>query len=116
MVQSLAQSRASNFTEWYTAASSLQLQTFNTMYADADGNIFYLYNGTVAKRKTGVDWTKPVDGSDPELEWATGRRMRRVGLSSVGPQMSAIKMLSSRPPARLRPNLNTFSAFYPFYL
>lgn len=69
MVQSLAQSRATNFNEWYAAASSLQLQTFNTMYADADGNIFYLYNGTVAKRKTGVDWTKPVDGSDPELEW-----------------------------------------------
>ncbi|MDA1076211.1 MAG: penicillin acylase family protein, partial [Proteobacteria bacterium] len=59
-----------NFDEWYAAASSLQLQTFNTMYADADGNIFYLYNGTVAKRKTGVDWTKPVDGSDPEMEWA----------------------------------------------
>ena len=69
MVQSLAQSRATNFDEWYAAASSLQLQTFNTMYADADGNIFYLYNGTVAKRKPGVDWTKPVDGSDPELEW-----------------------------------------------
>ena len=69
MVQSLAQSRATNFDEWYEAASSLQLQTFNTMYADADGNIFYLYNGTVAKRKLGVDWTKPVDGSDPELEW-----------------------------------------------
>jgi len=69
MVQSLAQSRAKNFDEWYAAASSLQLQTFNTMYADADGNIFYLYNGTVAKRKAGVDWAKPVDGSDPELEW-----------------------------------------------
>ena len=69
MVQSLAQSRATNFNEWYAAASSLQLQTFNTMYADAYGNIFYLYNGTVAKRKTCVDWTKPVDCSDPELEW-----------------------------------------------
>ncbi|MCZ6855675.1 MAG: penicillin acylase family protein [Gammaproteobacteria bacterium] len=69
MVQALAQARAQNFDEWYAAASSLQLQTFNTMYADADGNIFYLYNGTVAKRKPGVDWTRPVNGADPELEW-----------------------------------------------
>jgi len=69
MVQALAQARARNFDEWYAAASSLQLQTFNTMYADADGNIFYLYNGTVAKRKPGVDWTRPVDGADPEMEW-----------------------------------------------
>lgn len=69
MVQALAQARAKNFDEWYAAASSLQLQTFNTMYADADGNIFYLYNGTVAKRKAGVDWTRPVDGADPQMEW-----------------------------------------------
>ena len=70
MVQALAQAKARNFEEWYAAASMLQLQTFNTMYADADGNIFYLYNGTVAKRDPAKDWTRPVDGSDPANEWA----------------------------------------------
>ncbi|HVS16571.1 MAG TPA: penicillin acylase family protein [Thermoanaerobaculia bacterium] len=69
MVQALAQTKARTFEEWYRAASMLQLQTFNTLYADADGHIFYLYNGTVPKRDPAVDWTKPVDGSDPKLEW-----------------------------------------------
>ncbi|HVS63793.1 MAG TPA: penicillin acylase family protein [Thermoanaerobaculia bacterium] len=69
MVQALAQTKSRSFEEWYRAASMLQLQTFNTMYADADGNIFYLYNGTVAKRDPAVDWTQPVDGSDPRMEW-----------------------------------------------
>ena len=69
MVQALAQAKAQNFEEWYAAASRLQLQTFNTMYADADGNIFYLYNGTVARRDASRDWSKPVDGSDPDNEW-----------------------------------------------
>ena len=69
MVQALAQTKSRNFEEWYSAASMLLLQTFNTIYADADGNIFYLYNGTVPRRHSGNDWTKPVDGSDPKNEW-----------------------------------------------
>src|SRR5262245_34774110 len=34
--QSLAQAKARNFTEWRAAAARLDLQTLNTMYADAD--------------------------------------------------------------------------------
>ena len=69
MVQALAQAKATNFDEWYAAVSMQLLQTFNTTYADADGNIFYLYNGTIARRDPSVDWTKPVDGADPNNEW-----------------------------------------------
>ncbi len=69
MVQALAQARARNFDEWYEAVSMQLLQTFNTTYADADGNIFYLYNGAVARRDPSVDWTRPVDGADPKNEW-----------------------------------------------
>jgi len=69
MAQALAQTKARNFAEWKAAVSRLDLQTLNTMYADADGNIFYLYNGAVPERDPSVDWTKPVDGSDPRFEW-----------------------------------------------
>ncbi len=69
MVQALAQAKAQTFDEWYAAVSMQQLQTFNTTYADADGNIFYLYNGTVARRDPSKDWARPVDGSDPANEW-----------------------------------------------
>jgi acyl-homoserine lactone acylase PvdQ len=67
--QALAQAKARNFTEWRAAASRLDLQTLNTTYADADGNIYYLYNGAIPKRDLSVDWTKPVDGADPRFEW-----------------------------------------------
>ena len=69
MVQALAQAKARNFEEWYAAASMQLLQTFNTTYADADGNIFYLYNGAIARRDPSADWTVPVDGADPNNEW-----------------------------------------------
>jgi acyl-homoserine lactone acylase PvdQ len=42
---------------------------FNAIYADRDGNIFYVYNGAVPKRSLKFDWSKPVDGSTSETEW-----------------------------------------------
>ena len=96
MIQSLAQSRAQNFEQWYAAASSLQLQTFNTMYADADGNIFYLYNGTVARRKSGVDWTRPVDGADPELEWGEFHPIEELP-QVLNPQSAFMQNCNSSP-------------------
>ena len=41
----------------------------NTVYADADGNIAYFHPQFVPKRDDQLDWTKPVDGSDPRTEW-----------------------------------------------
>ena len=67
--QYIAMTKAKNFDEWYAAQSMLQMQMFNTVYADVEGNIFYLYGGTMPRRNPDEDWTKPVDGSDPENEW-----------------------------------------------
>ncbi len=41
----------------------------NTIYADADGNIAYFHANFVPRRDPKFDWTKPVDGSDPETDW-----------------------------------------------
>ena len=62
-------SKARNFAEFKKAVSRLAVPMFNIVYADRDGNIWYLYNGAVPRRSTRFDWSKPVDGSDPETEW-----------------------------------------------
>ena len=41
----------------------------NAMFADADGNTFYVYNGAVPRRDPQFDWSRPVDGSDPATDW-----------------------------------------------
>jgi acyl-homoserine lactone acylase PvdQ len=41
----------------------------NVMYADKNGDTFYLYNGAIPRRDPKFDWRKPVDGSDPATEW-----------------------------------------------
>jgi penicillin amidase len=60
---------ARSLPEFKKALSRLALPMFNVVYADRDGNIFYLYNGAIPRRSTKFDWTKPVDGSTPETEW-----------------------------------------------
>src|SRR5205807_9576120 len=41
----------------------------NTIYADREGNIYFLYNGLVPRRDPQFDWSLPVDGADPRTEW-----------------------------------------------
>jgi penicillin amidase len=67
--QSLKMTKARDFGEWKAAMAELNLQMFNTCYADNQGNIFYVYNGAVPKRDGSFDWTRPVDGSNPKTEW-----------------------------------------------
>ncbi|MDO1500593.1 acylase [Winogradskyella maritima] len=41
----------------------------NTVYADAEGNIAYFHGNFIPKRDTKFDYTKPVDGFNPETDW-----------------------------------------------
>lgn len=41
----------------------------NTIFADSDGDIAYFQGNFIPRRNTRFDFTKPVDGSDPETDW-----------------------------------------------
>ena len=67
--QSYAMGRAKSVADFKEAMRPCNLPMFNAIVADTGGNIFYVYNGAVPKRSTNFDWTKPVDGSNPDTEW-----------------------------------------------
>jgi len=67
--------KSRSMAEFKAAMSKTAVPMFNAMYADRDGNIFYIYNGAVPRRSTKFDWSKPVDGSDPETEWQGFHKM-----------------------------------------
>ena len=67
--QTLAMGKARNFEQFRVALSMQQLPFMNIVYADREGNIFYVYNGMIPRRDPNFDWSKPVDGSDPRTEW-----------------------------------------------
>ncbi|HTJ22361.1 MAG TPA: penicillin acylase family protein [Gemmatimonadaceae bacterium] len=41
----------------------------NTIFADADGDIAYFHGNYIPRRDPNVDWTKPVDGSNPATDY-----------------------------------------------
>ena len=61
--------RANSLAALKRAMTPLNMLFGNVMYADRQGNTWYVYNGAVPKRDRRFDWTKPVDGSDPATEW-----------------------------------------------
>jgi penicillin amidase len=69
MEQRWAMAKARNLREFQSALARVTLTGSNTIYADVAGNIYYLHGNAIPKRSTKFDWTKPVDGSDPETEW-----------------------------------------------
>jgi penicillin amidase len=69
MRQWLAMVRAKNLDEFRAAVDERQILYMNVLYADGEGNIWFLYNGSVPRRDPQFDWSQPVDGSDPATEW-----------------------------------------------
>lgn len=67
--QSYGRTKAKNFDEFKQVMNFRTNSSNNTMYADADGNIAYFHGNFVPKRNPRFDWTKPVDGSNPETDW-----------------------------------------------
>ncbi|MCB1024577.1 MAG: penicillin acylase family protein [Acidobacteria bacterium] len=61
--------KAGSLDEFKRAIAPLNMLFGNVMYADRQGNTYYLYNGAVPRRDPRFDWSKPVDGSDPDTEW-----------------------------------------------
>lgn len=58
--------------EFKSSLRRLQVPYFNIVYADKEGNIFYMFNGQVPVRKTGDFhfWDGIVDGSKSENLWS----------------------------------------------
>ncbi len=61
--------KANNFDEWMDAVRMRSIPSFNMGYADAEGNIYYLYNAMFPIRAKGYDWTQYLPGNTSETLW-----------------------------------------------
>lgn len=67
--QKWAMARSRSLKEFKAALAHRRLTGSNTIYADKKGNIYYLHGNAMPRRNTKFDWSKAVDGSNPETEW-----------------------------------------------
>ena len=69
LTQSFSRTKARNYKEFVQTMRLHTNSSNNTIYADADGNIAYFHANFIPRRNPKFDWTRPVDGSDPESDW-----------------------------------------------
>lgn len=68
-VQRWAMAKARSLKQFREALARRALTGSNTIYADRKGNIFYVHGNAIPRRSASFDWSKPVDGSNPQTEW-----------------------------------------------
>lgn len=69
LIQSYTRTKARNLKEFEKNFDLHSNSSNNTIYADADGNIAYFHANFIPRRNPKFDWTRAVDGSDPESDW-----------------------------------------------
>jgi len=67
--QSFSRTKAHNYREYQASMELKANSSNNTIFADADGDIAYWHGNFIPKRDRRLDYTKPVDGSDPATDW-----------------------------------------------
>lgn len=67
--QSYTRTKNSSHKEFYKMMDTRTNSSNNTVYADADGNIAYYHGNFIPKRDTTFDFTRPLDGSNPNTDW-----------------------------------------------
>jgi acyl-homoserine-lactone acylase len=61
--------KATDLAEWEAILARMDIPSTNFIYADAEGNIAYVYNAAIPDRPEGPNWRTVLDGSDPALLW-----------------------------------------------
>jgi penicillin amidase len=67
--QSLQMMKSQNLADFRSALANMQILYMNVLYADCEGNSWFVYTGHVPRRNPRFDWSQPVDGNDPATEW-----------------------------------------------
>jgi acyl-homoserine-lactone acylase len=61
--------KATNFDEFYKALQLQGFPMFNIVYADKEGNIFFIDNGRLPKRTAGYNWKGILPGNTSKTLW-----------------------------------------------
>ncbi len=69
LTQSYTRTKARDYKSYRQTMELKANSSNNTIFADAEGDIAYFHGNFIPRRDTRFDWTRPVDGSNPETEW-----------------------------------------------
>ena len=64
-----AMNKSQSIEDWISAMKKRSIVSFNGVFADKEGNIFFLHNSSSPLRKEGLDWSNTIDGTRSDLIW-----------------------------------------------
>ena len=96
LIQSYTRTKLNNHSEFREMMDIRTNSSNNTVYADADGTIAYYHGDFIPKRNVKFDFTKPVDGSDPETDWKGLHEVDEI-ITIVNPSNGWIQNCNSTP-------------------
>jgi acyl-homoserine-lactone acylase len=78
LAQSYLRTKTSDY-ESFRRTQEMRTDTSNnTVYADANGTIAYFHGNFIPRRDARIDFSRPVDGSDPATEWHGAHRLEET--------------------------------------
>jgi acyl-homoserine lactone acylase PvdQ len=69
LMQSYLRTKATDYKSYRKTMELQANSSNNTIFADSAGDIAYFHGNYIPRRDTRFDFTKPVDGSNPDTDW-----------------------------------------------
>ncbi|MEL7312956.1 MAG: penicillin acylase family protein, partial [Pseudomonadota bacterium] len=69
LTQSYTRTKLENYAEFREMMNIRTNSSNNTVFADGEGNIAYFHGNFMPRRDSSFDYSKPVDGSNPDTDW-----------------------------------------------
>lgn len=96
LIQSYTRTKLNNHAAFKKMMDIRTNSSNNTVFADAEGNIAYFHGNFIPKRNPQFDFSKPVDGSNPETDWQ-GLHTVEESVTLLNPSMGWIQNCNSTP-------------------
>lgn len=96
LTQSYQRTKARGYADYQKVMELKANSSNNTVFADREGNIAYWHGNFIPKRNPAFDWSKPVDGSNPETDWKGLHDVSEI-VQSLNPANGWIQNCNSTP-------------------
>jgi acyl-homoserine-lactone acylase len=96
LTQSYQRTKAKGYNDYKKVMELKANSSNNTVFADRDGNIAYWHGNFIPKRNPTFDWSKAVDGSNPETDWLGLHNVNEI-VQSLNPANGWIQNCNSTP-------------------